>query len=429
MNAAAAAGGAEAGGAELGLADEGGRGEVDAADARGRGGHAGRERDDPAVGERDGDAARRRACPSRPGYPGRRDRRGRRTTGVDGRRIGRRGRPVRIAVAATALIDAGATHDAEPGRHAERAAARQDRLRPGLAVDVDHRAAGGPAVGHHEVAVRLDVDRAGIAQRRARREHGLRSRGRVHPHDLAVARDVQRPVQLDGDVARIVERRARRDGRDRARPGIDAAERDPVGHEQLPGLVHGEAAGVLDVGDVRQRAGGEVEPQHLVALPVGDVGLAVRRQRDAHRVLQPVAADHRVDRAGGSDREHGLGALVGHQQRAVGRDRHAHGSLSGAPPASSDAAPPLGRRSTRPELPNQLPSSAMRDVARRAVRRRGCDPEAGEGDERGREAAPHAGTASERISAANAATTAGSKFVPAQRSISSTASLTLRPAW
>ena len=59
----------------------------------------------------------------------------------------------------------------------------------------------------------------------------------------------------------------------------------------------------------------------------------------------------------------------------------------------------------------------------------GANPETGEGDERGREAAPHAGTASERISAANAATTAGSKFVPAQRSISSTASLTLRPAW
>ncbi len=58
-----------------------------------------------------------------------------------------------------------------------------------------------------------------------------------------------------------------------------------------------------------------------------------------------------------------------------------------------------------------------------ARRRRGGDPEAGEGDERGREAAPHAGTASERISAANAATTAGSKFVPAQRSISLTASL------
>ena len=66
---------------------------------------------------------------------------------------GRRGRAVRIAVAAAALVDAGATHDAEPGGHAEHAAAGEDRLGAGLAVDVDHGAPGGPAVGDHEVAV------------------------------------------------------------------------------------------------------------------------------------------------------------------------------------------------------------------------------------------------------------------------------------
>ena len=85
-------------------------------------------------------------------------------------------------------------------------------------------------------------------------------------------------------------------------------------------------------------------------------------------------------------------------------------------------------RSTRPELPNQFPSSAMPMSPGALCAVAGAIPETGEGDERGREAAPHAGTASERISAANAATTAGSKFVPAQRSISLTASLTLRPA-
>ncbi len=141
---------------------------------------------------------------------------------------------------------------ASPAGTRNSAAARQDRLGPGLAVDVDHRAAGGPAVGHDEVAVRLDVDRARVVERRARREHassrpspGPRARPGRSPATY------ERPVELDGDVARVVERRARRDGRHRARPGIDAAQRAPVGDEQLAGLVHGEADRVLEVGDVR----------------------------------------------------------------------------------------------------------------------------------------------------------------------------------
>ena len=42
----------------------------------------------------------------------------------------RRRRPVRIAVATAARVHAGAAHDADPGRHAERRAAGQDRLVP-----------------------------------------------------------------------------------------------------------------------------------------------------------------------------------------------------------------------------------------------------------------------------------------------------------
>ena len=260
------------------------------------------------------------------------------------------------------------------------------------------------------------------------REHGLRTVGRVHLHDLVFVRDVERPVLLDGDVARVGERRTGRDGRDRAGPGIDAPERDAVGHEQLAGLVHGEAGHVLDVGDMRQRARGEVEPQHLVTLAVGDVGLAVGRQDDAHRVLQTLAADDRVDRTGGIDREHGLGALVGDQQCAVGRDRHAHRVAQRRTAGEQRGGATAWDAQHTAGAAEPVPLVRDADVTRRAVRRRGGDPQAGEGDERGREAAPHAGTASERISAANAATTAGSKFVPAQRSISLTASLTLRPA-
>ncbi len=120
----------------------------------------------------------------------------------------------------------------------------------------------------------------------------------------------------------------------------------------------------------------------------------------------------------GVDREHGLRALVGDQQRAVGRDgdrprvaqrraagQQRRGAAAGEVQHAAGAAEPVALVGDR-------------DVAGRARRRRGRDAEAGEGDERGREAAPHAGTASERISAANAATTAGSKFAPAQRSIS-----------
>ena len=211
----------------------------------------------------------------------------------------------------------------------------------------------------------------------------LRARRRVHAHDLVVARHVQRPVQLDGDIARVVERRARRDGRDRARPGIDAAERDPVRDEQLAGRVHGEAGGVLEIGDVGQGARGEVEPQHLVALPVGDVGLAVRRQRDAHGVLQALAADHRVD-ACRRERSRTPPPRPRRPPASApsGATATAHGSLSGAPPASSEAAPPPGRRSTRPELPNQLPSSAIAMSPGAPCAVAGATPEARERDER-----------------------------------------------
>ena len=106
----------------------------------------------------------------------------------------------------------------------------------------------------------------------------------------------------------------------------------------------------------------------------------------------------------------------------------AHGSLSGAPAASSEAAPPLGMSSTRPELPNQLPSSAIAMSPGAPCAAAGAAAEAHERDERRRET-PHAGTASEPISAANADTTRGSKCSPAQRSISATASRTVSPGW
>ena len=178
-----------------------------------------------------------------------------------------------------------------------------------------------------------------------------------------------------------------------------------------------------------QGARGEVEPQHLVALPVGDVGLAVRRQREPDGILQAVAVDDRVDRAGGSDREHRLGALVGHQQRAVGRDGHRPrvAQRRAAGQQRGGAAAREAQHAAGAAEPAALVGD--RDVARGALRRRGRDPEARERDERGRETAPHAGTASERISAANASTTRGSKCSPAQRSISATASLTVRPGW
>ena len=134
--------------------------------------------------------------------------------------------------------------------------------------------------------------------------------------------------------------------------------------------------------------------------PVGDVRLAVRRERDADRVLQADPADDRVERAGRSDREHGLRTLVGHHQSAVGRDRHPPGSLNGAPPTSSEGDPPLGMSRTRPELPNQLPSSAFA-MSPGAPAPRGGRPRHASASSAGASPAS-CGTASAPISAANA---------------------------
>ena len=201
---AAAAGGAEARGAQPGLADEARGDEVDALDAGGRGGDAGRERDDLPSGQRDGDAVGRRDVPGPgPGCPGRRDRRGPGTAGSAGAGIGRRGRAVRIAVAAAARVDARAAHGGD-ARSATRNAPPLARIDFAPVSRSTWMTAPPPTPSATTRSPSGSMSIApGSLERRAGGEHGLGARGRVDPHDLAVAGDVQRAVQLDGDVTRV----------------------------------------------------------------------------------------------------------------------------------------------------------------------------------------------------------------------------------
>ena len=245
-----------------------------------------------------------------------------------------------------------------------------------------------------------------------------------------VARHVQRPVLLDGDVTRVVERRARRDGRDRARPGIDAAQRDPVRDEQLPGRVHGEAGGVARDrrrGTARRvarssRSTSSRWRSETYALPPGASAMPTGSCRPSPLTTVSTVPERAIENTASAPSS----ATSSAPSAATAT---AHGSLSGAPPASSEAAPAGGHAAARGR---SCRTSCPRRRSRCRPERR-APPQAQPRGTRARASAgastPHAGTASEPISAANASTTRGSKCSPAQRSISATASLTVRPGW
>ena len=111
----------------------------------------------------------------------------------------------------------------------------------------------------------------------------IRSTARAVDHE-------HRAVERDGDVPRAVERRALGGGRDGAGTRVDAAHHALVGHQQLAGAVEGEPGGVAHLGDLRDAAVGELDPQHGVAVAVGHVGDPAGRERDPDRVVELAAA-------------------------------------------------------------------------------------------------------------------------------------------